>query len=164
MIAWLKAIHISSLAIWCAGLIVLPSLFAQRRSAKTLQALYRLQRFTRSLFIEVTSPAAFVAIGTGTALIFARNVFTAWMLLKLSIVGVLVIIHVWSGHIVVHLFEPSGRYSRFRQVTVTFLTLCVVAAILALVLAKPMLELSPVTNRLRPGGLQSLLESMRPTP
>ncbi|HEX5998750.1 MAG TPA: CopD family protein [Hyphomicrobiaceae bacterium] len=164
MTAWLKAIHISSLAIWCAGLVVLPSLFAQRRSAKTLQALYRLQRFTRSLFIKVTSPAAFVAIGTGTALIFARNIFTAWMLLKLSVVGVLVIIHVWSGHIIVHLFGPNGRYSRLRQVTVTFLTLCVVAAILALVLAKPVLELSPVTDWLRPGGLQSLLESIRPTP
>jgi protoporphyrinogen IX oxidase len=164
MIAWLKAIHISTLAIWCAGLIVLPTLYAQRSLVTTGPDLDRLHRFTRSIFVKVTSPAAFVAIATGTALIFVRQVFTEWMLLKLAVVGLLVVIHVWSGHLVVHLFEPRRRYSRLRQILLTAITLTVVMAVLLLVLAKPAIDLEPIPEWLRPGGLQSLLETMRPTP
>lgn len=140
MIAWLKAVHISALSIWCAGLIVLPTLYAQRSRALSHTGRSLLHRFTRSIFIKVTSPAAFVAVASGTALIFARSVFTDWMLLKLALVGLLVIIHVRSGHMIVQLFESRRTYSRLRQLSATMATLFIVTAIIALVLAKPSLQ------------------------
>ena len=164
MIAWLKAVHISALSIWCAGLIVLPTLYAQKSQVHSRSGFYLLHRLTRSIFIKATSPAAFVAIASGTALIFVRNVFTDWMLLKLALVGLLVMIHVWSGHMVVHMFESRRTYSPARQLLATSATLIVVTAILVLVLAKPSLQLHSQPSWLAPGGLQSFVKIMRPTP
>jgi uncharacterized membrane protein len=164
MIAWLKAVHISAFAIWCAGLIVLPTLYAQQSRAHSHAASYLVHRFTRSIFIEVASPAAFIAIASGTALIFARSVFVDWMLLKLAAVGLLVILHVWSGHMIIQVFESRRGYSRIRQILATLATLIVVTAILGLVLAKPPLELRSLPTWLAPGGLQSLVKIINPTP
>ena len=46
---------------------VLPLLFWQRRSVVDMADLERLHRITRFVYVAMTSPAAFVAIGTGTA-------------------------------------------------------------------------------------------------
>jgi protoporphyrinogen IX oxidase len=163
MISWLKAIHIASLVIWCAGLLVLPGLFAQKARASDKEALYHLQRFARSVFTVVTSPAAFVAVGTGTALIFVREVFTVWMALKLAAVGGLVLLHVHAGYLIVRIFGPERRFAAWRGHATALATLAVISTILWLVLSKPFIDIASLPDWMRrPGGLQSLSESMRP--
>jgi protoporphyrinogen IX oxidase len=165
MIVWTKAVHIAALAIWCAGLLALPSLLAQRGRLGDRESVYRLHRLTRALFINVTSPAAFVAVLAGTVLIFLREAFTPWMMLKLAAVGALVVLHVRVGYLILHLFDPGGRYARWRQALTTGATIAVISAILWLVLAKPRFDLGRLPEWLRkPGGLQSLLETMSPMP
>lgn len=165
MIVWLKVAHILALMVWCAGLLVFPSLYVQRNRVGSRDELDELQRVVRMLYIGVTSPAAFVAVVAGTALMFAREVFSPWMMAKLVAVGVLVMIHVRDGYVVLGLFEPGRRYGRWRGVLGTATTLCAIATVLALVLAKPELDPDVLPAWLRqPGGLQSLLETMRPMP
>lgn len=164
MIAWLKAAHIVALIIWCAGLLMLPSIYVHRQSATSAEGLFHLQRFARATFVVIASPAAFVAVATGTVLIFAREVFTEWMAFKLAAVGVLVLLHVRAGFVVLRLFEPDRRFARWRQALATTATVATISVILWLVLAKPMVDLEGAPRWLEPGGLQSLLETIIPIP
>jgi uncharacterized membrane protein len=161
IVVWLKAAHIAALVLWCGCLIVIPGLFAKRHGLEHDQTRYDLQRLTRFLFVAVASPAAFVAIGTGTALIFARDVFTVWFALKLLVVGGLVTLHVRHGFVILHVFKPSGKYRWWRNITATGLTLGLVGAILWLVLEKPAIELAPLPDWLhQPGGLRTNVEDL----
>jgi uncharacterized membrane protein len=165
MIAALKSLHILALIVWCGGLLVLPGLFSQRAHIADQRAVVELQRYTRRLFIRVTSPAAFVAVVAGTILLYLREVFTPWMMLKLVIVGLLVMIHVRAGYLILNLFEPGGQYAQWRRWTLMTTTLCVIGGILLLVLGKPQIDLTGLPEWMRqPGGLQSLFATIRPTP
>lgn len=165
MIAWLKAIHIVALMVWCGGLLALPGLFGQRSRLDGGEAVVELQRYARTLFIRVTSPAAFVAVVAGTLLLFMREVFTTWMMLKLLAVGALVMIHVRAGYLILNLFKPKGHYAQWRRWATTVATLGAIGTILALILSKPAIELAGLPHWLRqPGGLQSFVSTIRPTP
>lgn len=160
-VVWLKTAHIASLVVWCGCLLVIPGLFAQRHGVEHDQTRFDLQRLTRFLFVTIASPAAFVAIGTGTALIFAREVFTAWFALKLLVVGGLVAMHVRHGFVVLRVFEPSGTYRLRRKIAATGLTIGLIAAILWLVLDKPAVDLALLPDWLhQPGGLRSMVEDL----
>lgn len=164
MIAWTKAVHIIALMVWCAGLVMLPTIYVHRNGLRGDQ-LHDLHRLARVVFINITSPAAFVAVIAGTALIFMRNTFTVWMALKLLAVGLLAAFHVREGYIILHLFDRDGRYARWRQIAATTATLCSIGAILWLVLAKPSIGTDELPRWiLEPGGLQSLLETINPMP
>lgn len=164
MIAWTKAVHILALTVWCAGLIVLPGIYVQRKRLRGPD-LHALHRLARVIFIQITSPAAFVTVIAGTALIFLRDAFTVWMALKLLAVGSLAVLHVRQGYVLLEVFEPDHGYARWRQWLAITTTLSVIGAILWLVLAKPHVEMQALPSwLLTPGGLQSLLETMMPTP
>ncbi|HUG63327.1 MAG TPA: CopD family protein [Methylomirabilota bacterium] len=163
--AWLKLAHIAGLTIWCAGLLMLPVLFRMRAAGDTGQSLWRLQRFARAAFIRIVSPAAFVAIGTGTALIFVEEVFTAWFALKLAAVGVLVAVHARVGYLVVEVYKPDGRYAFWRQAAMQGIASTAMFAVLWLVLAKPVLDFDVLPEWFhRPGGLHSASERLMPIP
>lgn len=165
MIALTKALHIAALVTWCAGLLALPGLYAQHGRLHEREAIHELHRLARVIFVNVMSPAAFVTVITGTILIFLRNVFTVWMMLKLAAVGAMVLLHAWQGYVMLPLFDSDSRYGRWRQISATVATFCVISAILMLVLAKPAFDLGGLPDWLRrPGGLQSLLETIRPIP
>jgi protoporphyrinogen IX oxidase len=163
MTALMKAIHIVGITFWCAGLLVLPSLYVRRSQWHNQRNLSRLHRFTRFVFINLTSPAAFVAIASGLALIFLREVFTAWMVLKLAGIGLLVVVHIWSSYTVIHVFDPGYSFARWQQVAMVASTLLAIGIILYLVLGKPEIEIA-LPQWLEPGHLQSSGEIMIPMP
>jgi putative membrane protein len=164
MIAWTKVIHIATLMVWCAGLLVLPSIYARRKVLRG-PALHDLHRFARAVFINVTSPAAFLTVIAGMALIFLRDVFTVWMAFKLVAVGALAVLHMRQGYVLLAVFEPGRSYAQWRQILAIGTTLSVIGIILWLVLAKPHIETARLPQwLLAPGGLQSLLETMMPMP
>lgn len=157
MIAWMKAIHIATLSIWCAGLISIP-LMLRRRTDMVGDSLFALQRATRFTFITLVSPAAFIAIGTGTVLIFAQETFTVWFAVKLLFVGLLAKVHIRTGSAVVEVFKDDGNFSNWKAATAIGIASLVVSAILIVVLWKPMgLEFALPQNVFQPGWLGELL-------
>jgi len=163
--AALKALHIASLALWCGALLVLPTLFRHRGRVGEGLGADELHRTVRAVFVGLASPAAVVAVGTGTGLIFVGNVFTPWMFLKLAAVAALVGMHVRAGFVLFHLFDPGRRYPRWRQVGATILASGVLATILLLVLAKPHVRTDFLPQWMtEPGGLQSFSSIMIPMP
>ena len=159
---WLKTLHLAAIAIWSAGLVCLPGLYVQRARVGSRESRHRLQAMVRFLYVAVASPAAFVAIASGTALIFVRQTFEPWFSLKLALVGVMVTVHILTGLVVVRLFEAGGVYPVWRFVAVTALTLLVVMAILAVVLAKPDVpEMLPAAMS-EPGALGRIADGLNP--
>ena len=90
MTTFLKFVHLATIAVWSGGLIVLPYLFWQRRLSRTGRNWTGCTGVTRFVYVAMTSPAAFVAIGTGTALIFLQATFREWFTLKMVLVGAMV--------------------------------------------------------------------------
>ena len=157
----LKFIHIATIAIWAAGLICLPFLFAQRKDVGHQAALHRLHAMVRFLYVAILSPTAFVAVGSGTALIFLRSTFEPWFALKLVLVGVMVFIHVFSGLLILRLFDETARYSHIRYIVVTGGTLAIVSAILAVVSGKPDIDVDSIYPEwIAPGELSRVVGSI----
>jgi len=161
---WLKFLHVTAIAVWSAGLISLPGLYVQRACLPPGDALHRLQNIVRFLYVRIVSPAAFIAVGSGTALIFMRETFEPWFSLKLMFVGLLVVVHVLTGLVIIRLFEEGEVYPPWRFVTATAASCLAVFAVLFIVLAKPPLpDLVPEILR-EPGGLRDLVVDLSPFP
>lgn len=166
MTTFLKFVHLATIAIWSGGLIALPLLFWQRRGLELGPDLDRLHRLTRFVYVAMASPAAVIAIGSGTALIFLQATFYEWFSLKMLLVVAMAMLHVVAGLILATLFTPDGRFGRFSYVALTSAYLVLVTAIIWVVLAKPDLDANQfATNLFAPGGLrQFLVDTRTPMP
>jgi len=159
---WLKLVHLAAIAIWSAGLISLPGLYIRRSHVPEGEELHRLQALVRHLYTHIISPAAFVAVGSGTALVFLREAWVPWFSLKLGLVGVMVVIHILTGLVIIGLFERGRSYPAWRFVSATAASVLVVTLILVVVLVKPELpDLLPAAMS-EPGALRLLLDAINP--
>lgn len=163
-IVWLKSLHIAALVIWCGGLLTLPILLTQREAAGNHgPEVDRLHRFTRFAYIALVSPAAFLAIGSGTALILMRGIFTEWLAIKLVFVGFLVFLHVWLGLLVLSVFKSDKNFRPWRAISGVVTISLTISAILWVVLAKPAIstDFLPAVFH-EPGGLRQLAADVIP--
>lgn len=156
----IKFVHIIAIAIWSAGLICLPFLYLQRYRLVG-DALHRLHNFTRFFYVALVSPAAFLAVGSGTALIFLQATFEAWFSVKLALVAAMVVTHVTSGALILRLFEPGQNYPLWRFAIVSTLTLTIIGLILFVVLGKPQWTApGAVETIFAPGSLGTMLSEI----
>ena len=155
LVPHLKAVHIMALVIWCGGLFALPLLLARHEPAIGQADYTRIRRITHFGYIFAITPAGLVAIGSGTALIFLREVYVPWLFAKLVFVAMLVAFHAWVGHTLVNVAETQGTHTPPEPTLPLVILLVPVFAILTLVLAKPDLGAIPLPDWLmRPYGGQ----------
>lgn len=153
----LKAMHLGFLALWTAGLFALPQMLA-RHDRDLLQSEFtQIRRATHYSYVWLVTPAAVLAIASGAALIFVREVFTVWLFAKLILVAGLVAVHAWIGHTIITVAETEGRHEPPDAVVPGLILVVLILGILLLVLAKPELEELPV-----PAWLQSPLDRALP--
>lgn len=158
MTTLLKFVHLAAIAVWSGGLIVLPFLFWQRRALVPGTELNRLHRIARLVYVDLTSPAAYIAIASGTALIFLQATFLEWFSLKMALVGLMAMLHVVAGLILVKLFLPNGRINRPACLALSLAYAVLITAVIWVVLAKPHLDSNLfVPGLFQPGGLQRWL-------
>lgn len=137
LIPYLKSIHIAALALWGAGLFALPLMLTRHDPANGQGDYSRIRQASHYSYTLVVTPTAVLAIVSGTALIFLRDVFVTWMFAKLVFVGLMVVFHAWVGHILVTVAEEEGRHSPPSPGFPLLILLGIVICVLALVLAKP---------------------------
>jgi len=137
MIAALKFLHIAALLCWCAALIGLPMLLAQYRGARSQSRFAEFRQMTHYGYIGFACPAAVIAIGAGTALIFAADLRDDWLMLKLVFVAGMALVHAWLGHLILQSGEGEGRYRMPPPLIALALVLPQMAVVFFLVLAKP---------------------------
>jgi protoporphyrinogen IX oxidase len=162
----LKFVHLAAIAVWSGGLLVLPFLFWQRATLADGPDLDRLHRLTRFVYVGMTSPAAVIAIGSGTALIFLQATFQEWFSLKMVLVVAMVMLHVVAGLVLGHLFLPNGRFGLVPHIALTGGYLVLMSAIIWIVLAKPHIDSTQFAPGLfEPGKLHQFFSDIRtPTP
>jgi protoporphyrinogen IX oxidase len=159
---FLKFVHIAAIAIWAGGLTALPFLFRQRRGLKAGSDLDRLHRMTRFVYVEMTSPAAFIAIASGTVLIFLQATFQEWFTVKMILVGIIVMLHVVAGLVLLELFAPAGHFGSFAYVGLTGAYLALITAIIWVALAKPVINSNQFAPHLfTPGALGHFFDETR---
>ncbi|MCL3883358.1 CopD family protein [Marivita sp. GX14005] len=150
----IKALHVSMLSIWCAGLFALPLVLARHDPAIGQQDYAIIRRVGHYGYIFLVTPCALFAIGSGLLLLFLREAFEPWMFAKLVFVALLVALHAWVGRADMSVAEDARSEKplspRIPHVALTAL----IAAILTLVLAKPDLGAIPMPGWLtEPVGL-----------
>jgi protoporphyrinogen IX oxidase len=163
LIPHFKGLHIAALVIWCGGLFALPLLLARHDAAIGQSDYSRIRRVTHYGYIFAITPAALIAIGSGTALIFLREVYVPWLFAKLVFVALLVAFHAWVGHTLVEVAETEGTHVPPEPALPLTLLLVPILAILTLVLAKPDLQTIPLPEWLmQPYGGQFPFEVPNP--
>lgn len=132
-----KALHISTIALWAVGLIMLPLLFRAYRPQLSDSAYVRFRQLTHYSYVRFLTPAAVIAVGSGIVLIMLRGIFEPWLFAKLGLVSVLAALHAYVGHMIVETAETRGRVDLPPPYLVLTPVMLVLAGILVLVLAKP---------------------------
>lgn len=145
----LKSLHVAMLLIWCAGLFALPLMLARHDPAIGQADYARIRKATHYAYTFFITPAAVIAIGSGTGLIFVRGVFVTWLFAKLVFVAALVGFHVWVGYVLVDKAERQGVHKTPHPTLPLFLLTLPITGILFLVLAKPDLGQIPLPDWLQ---------------
>jgi uncharacterized membrane protein len=164
---WLKFVHIGAIAIWVAGLVYMSTLLAGHDRVRDQQDFARIRMASRFAYMGLVSPAGFVAIATGTALLFVSDALHPWMFAKLAGVTVLVVVHVQCAYVLTHLAEIGAPQPALRIRIMTAGTVAAALSILALVLAKPALRTDFVPTWLsEPGFMKDAGDrpGLRPRP
>lgn len=135
--AWLKGAHIATLAVWCACLFYLPALLNEVRRAQGEDALRRARIMARATFVMVASPAAVLAIITGTILVVAAGAGGLWLAVKLTLVALMVVFHLQCGKLITSLDHLSQLRSSARLLSLLIYPTLLIPAVLWMVLGKP---------------------------
>lgn len=143
--AFVKLLHLAALVAWCGTLLYLPALIAAASADADVghdtRRDTRHVRLARELFIAVATPAALLAIGSGTALLAGDVVLAPWLVAKLTTVSGLVLCHTACGAQILRverhleLGEPALRAS--RPTVAGLAAAALTAATLWIVLARP---------------------------
>lgn len=139
---WLKLLHISAVIAWSGSLLYLALAITTATSSVAPAAVDPLRhRLLRVLFTLVATPAALLAIGSGTAIFLLQGPVAAWLFVKLAVVGLLVLGHGVCGMLVLRSERQAGhspsRGTRAMAGVVGFASVLWLLTIAWLVLAKP---------------------------
>ena len=101
---YLKVFHIIGVIVWFAGLFYLGRLYVYHREADdrpepertTLKSQFSLME--RRLYYGIAWPGLCISFVFGIALIIASG-FPGWLYAKLAFAAVLVVYHLWCGHL-----------------------------------------------------------------
>ncbi|MGV3572695.1 MAG: CopD family protein [Ramlibacter sp.] len=139
LLPWLKFVHLSALLAWCAALFALPTLLALYPQTAGGVERRRLRAATRFTYIAVASPAAVIAVVSGTALIHPTAAYGAWLLAKLTLVTAMVFFHAACGKVMLQQHDVRQRGGRRWQAWLALVPAAIVPIVLWLVLAQPRL-------------------------
>ena len=148
---WLKLFHVSAVILWAGALLYLPIAIAaasRSRGAGTPAVLdadcdpEAERRTLRGLFVGVATPAALLAIGSGTALFLLYGPLAHWLIVKLGFVSLLVLGHAACGMLVLRVERRRAtRGTAVAGYSVVAVSLLWLGAIAWLALQKPALDI-----------------------
>ena len=131
---WIKALHISFVVSWFAGLFYLPRLFVNHAMVKDAMTIAQLKLMERKLYRFMT-PLGVLALVFGSWLWLGYGFFGLWLQIKLALVGVLVVYHLYCGHLVGVFARDANTHSHvfyrwFNEMPVIILFLVVFLVVL----------------------------------
>ena len=133
-ILWIKAFHVFFMVAWFAGIFYLPRLFVNHAETVSTPVAEQLKGMERRLLLFVT-PFAVFTIFFGIAIIYVYGltwfIASTWLHIKISLVSVLIIYHVYCFKLVKDFQQNkntrSGKFYRlFNEIPVIILFLVII--------------------------------------
>lgn len=142
---WLLLLHISALVCWCGSLLYLPALinsFPTRTDSldQTLIEQGQPSSMPRMVFTLIATPAALVAIASGTAVFIANGIIEFWLIAKLTLVSALVVCHTLAGLLVLRAEKGRHQHLSALCLALAIVLSMLITSIIWIVLAKPLQE------------------------
>lgn len=109
MYFWLKTAHIASMLVWFTGLFLLPRLFVARTRPSPDGRPTHFNIAANTLYFRIMTPAGAIAITLGMVLM-AYLPFGAWLVLKLLVVMLAVMLHLYLGLVLYRLAHDGPRH------------------------------------------------------
>lgn len=142
---WFLTLHIITLIFWCASLLYLPALISgiHSRSTAISEPKHKYGSVARFVFTTVATPAALLAIMSGTVVFMLNRTVEVWLIGKLTLVTALAVAHTLAGLLLLHTQDrsqkPIAGWCRVLNVALW----CLMTGIVWTVLAKPAAEVLP---------------------
>ncbi len=136
---WAKALHLIFMVTWFAGLFYLPRLFIYHSISEDEISIKRFKLMERKLFFGIMTPGAILTIIFGFLTLFASDLGAyaemSWLHIKLSLIFVLVIYHIYCGKLLLDFKHDRNNHGRtfYRWLNEFPVLLLVVIIILAVV-------------------------------
>jgi len=133
----LKLLHFMALIGWCGALLYLPAMIAAGTRSSDEMFYRDHAHLTRTVFNLIATPAALLAIGSGTALFLRESIFDPWLIVKLTTVAGMVFCHALCGVLILRIERAAEPALRRDCLLIALLLSALIGATLWLVLAKP---------------------------
>ena len=138
---WVKALHIIFMVTWFSGLFYLPRLFVYHAMATDAISLDRFKIMERKLFFGIMTPGAVFTILFGAWALWSNwqaYMHMGWMHLKLTLVFLLVIYHLYLGKLLVDFKKNRNRHGHVFYRVLNEIPVLFLVAIVILVVVRPM--------------------------
>ena len=128
-----KTLHIIFMVTWFAGLFYLPRLYVYHAQAEDQISKDRFKIMERKLFWGIMTPGAVLTVLFGVLLIEYHGM-SYWLKMKILLVFILALYHVWCGVLLEKFKTDSNSHSHvwyriFNEVPVIFLVLIVILVV-----------------------------------
>jgi protoporphyrinogen IX oxidase len=134
---WIKSFHIIFMVTWFAGLFYLPRLFVYHAMSDDDVSKQRFKVMERKLYFGIATPGAVLTLLFGTWLWLGFGFSGTWLTLKLLLVGVLILYHLWCGRIVADFKHDRNQHGHVFFRWFNEFPVLVLVAIVILVVVKP---------------------------
>lgn len=136
---WLKAWHLIFMVTWFAGLFYLPRLFVYHAMSDDAVSIERFKVMERKLYFGITMPGGVLTLVFGIWMLvdyaWAQFGHMMWLHIKLGLLALLVIYHLYCGRLVKAFKEDRNTHSHlwyrwFNEAPVILLIAIVLLAVL----------------------------------
>jgi protoporphyrinogen IX oxidase len=136
---WLKSLHIIFMVTWFAGLFYLPRLFVYHAMSDDPISRERFKVMERKLFYGIMTPGAVLTVVFGTWLWLGAGMNFAglWLDIKLGLVLVLIVYHVYCGKLLGDFKHERNRHGHVFYRWLNEFPVLVLIPVVFLVVFKP---------------------------
>lgn len=138
---WVKAFHIIFMVTWFSGLFYLPRLFVYHAMSTDKISQDRFKIMERKLYYGIMAPGAILTILLGLWLLhsygWAAYRGALWLHIKLGLVLVLIIYHLYCGYLRGQFQKDKNRHSHVFYRWLNEFPILLLVAIVILTLVKP---------------------------
>ena len=139
-VLWIKALHISFMVTWFAGLFYLPRLFVYHAMSDDAISIERFKIMERKLFFGIMTPGAILTIVFGVWLLWRYGAAyhgMPWLHAKMFLVLLLIAYHLFCGKLLRDFKQDRNRYHHVFYRLLNEAPVLALFGIVMLVVVKP---------------------------
>lgn len=134
---WVKSLHLIFMVTWFAGLFYLPRLFVYHAMSTDAPSIERFKLMERKLFYGIMTPGAVLTGVFGLWLWLGYGISGTWLHIKLALVAVLIVYHVYCGKLLVDFKHDRNRHGHVFYRWLNEFPVLILVAVVILAVVKP---------------------------